>query len=73
MPLLLDVLRLLMSSYRHAFRPSLEHAAALVAAMLPSMALDPAPSAARRLPTWQDLTIQALRLLRVRGDAWQVW
>ena len=30
MPLLLDMLRLLMSGYRHVFRPSLEHAAALV-------------------------------------------
>lgn len=73
LPLLLDVLRLLMSGYRHAFRPSLEHAAALVAAMLPSMALDSHPSAARRLPAWQDLTIQALRLLRVSGDTLRVW
>jgi hypothetical protein len=73
MPLLLDVLRLLMSGYRHAFRPSLEHAAALVAALLPSMGIDSEPSAARRLPAWQDLTIQALRLLRVSNDARQMW
>lgn len=64
-PLLLDVLRLLMAEHRHAFRPSLEHTAALVAALLPSIEGDAAADTLQQGAAWGELTCQALRLLRV--------
>ena len=74
------VLRLLMTEYRHAFRPSLEHAASFVAALLPSAAAAeaaPADADRRGKPSpgaaWGELTCQALRLLRVGStSAWCV-
>jgi len=63
-----EVLRLLMTEYRASFRPSLEHTASFVAALLPGAA----PERQQRrqgAAAWAELTCQALRLLKVRAGA----
>lgn len=71
LPLLVDVLRLLMVEHRHTFRPSLEHTAALVAALLPGSdgsVGQAGPQRSQLDGAWGQLTCQALRLLRVRSS-----
>lgn len=66
--LLVEVLRLLMTEYRASFRPSLEHTASFVAALLPGAA----PERQQRrqgAAAWAELTCQALRLLKVKAGA----
>lgn len=59
-----QVLTLLMADYRHAFRPSLEHAAQFTAVMLTQK-----PKTAELLQEWQQLTCLVIRLLRVSPQA----
>ena len=68
MPLLAEVLQLLMSSYRVAFRPSLEHIVSLVATLLPTEAAEPAQHLSS---PQQQLAGIAIRLLRVSGTVYK--